>query len=122
MKKIELGKKTLLENLVESFGKSYSPGVYGLWFKALEDVSVEELEIAINRYLKKGKWMPTVAQLRQIVKRYRFSVGEKLIPEIRKKLEKVGEYHLGRQTWQEDVDRVLIEMGYSEGYVDSNRV
>jgi len=112
----------LLESLVQSFGKKYPAGVYQLWHSALEDVSVEELEIAINKYLKKEKWMPTIAQLRQIVKRYRFNVGEKLIPEIRKMLEKELRYQLGRQTLQDDVDRVLVEMGYSKGYVDSNRV
>jgi len=115
-------KKKLLIGLAECYGKNFSENALEIMLDALDDVSEEEFQIATKRAQRKSKWMPTVAQLRQIVKRHRFNVGEKIIPEIRRRLEKVGEYQIGEQTWQEDVDRVLAEMGYSEGYVDSNRV
>jgi hypothetical protein len=90
--------------------------------KALDEVTSEELEYAVNTYIKKGKWMPTVSTLLSIVRRKRFKQGEELIPLIRDALEKTDDYQVGRQTYQEDVDRVLVEMGYRKGFINADRV
>jgi len=93
-----------------------------MWMRALDDVSSEELEYAVDTYIRKGKWMPTVSVLRAIIRKRRFKQGEELIPLIRDALEKTEDYQVGRQTFQEDVDRVLVEMGYSKGFISADRV
>lgn len=93
-----------------------------MWMRALDDVSSEELEYAVDTYIRKGKWMPTVSVLRAIIRKRRFKQGEELIPLIRDALEKTEDYQVGRQTFQEDVDRVLVEMGYRKGFISADRV
>ena len=64
MSKIRFAKA--LSALAEYYGKELSDGVISLYWKGLQQFSIDEIEVAIGRHLQNpdsGQWMPKIADI-----------------------------------------------------------
>jgi hypothetical protein len=59
-----MDKIDLLNSIAEMYGVKLSETRLNLYMRGLADIAIETLDAAVTEYIKIGKWMPTVAELR----------------------------------------------------------
>lgn len=54
----------LLANVATMFGKVYTPQIYELWLDVIEEIPFRDLKAGIKELLKKVRFMPSIAEIR----------------------------------------------------------
>ena len=117
MKKMEV-----LVELVGSYNKEYADGVLRRMLKALDKMTLPELEYAVDKYMEESKYPPTIAHLWEIVNERRAEEKDKLAQRVMSWLSKNTTWSFDQQANQEDVDRALVAMDFGPGSIKAKDV
>ncbi len=115
-------KLELFIKLAECFNKTYSKQAVQMMLKALRDMTVKELEFAVEKSIQESTWMPAIANLWIIINEKRLEDTQKLAQKVISWLIKNTSWDFSQQAVQEDVDRALVVMGLEPGSIKASDV
>ena len=115
-------KLDLFVSTAKAFNQEYPELILRVMIKAIDDMTFDELESAIEKSLQTSIWMPTIASLWEIVNQKREEEKVKIVQKVTTWLIKHCDWDYSQQAMQKHVDKALISMGLEAGSIKTSDI
>ena len=115
-------KLDLFVDTAKAFNKEYPRLILKIMMKAMDDMTLAELEFAIEKAIRKNPWMPAIAKLWEIVNKKRTDKKQKIVQKVTTWLMKNTNWDYSKQAVQEDIDNALKQLGLVAGSIKASDI